>query len=132
MRLRSRDASPTTNSRTSLSVLLMMVCAMPVPGRKATPSPGFQPPQFAVEPQIGLAFENESKLLLIGLGMRPGNPPPGHQALMMDADPHHAEFAAIGGADRLQFVRALIVIVVAALDIAPMRDEIVADHDRSP
>ena len=70
--------------------------------------------------------------LVIGLRMRPGNAPPRHQALMMDADPHQSELAAIGGADRLQFVRAFIVIVVAALDIAPMRNEIVTDHDLPP
>src|SRR5262245_60731516 len=78
---------------------------------------------MAVGPQIGLALQHEDEFLLIGLGMGPRDTPTGLQPFMVDAEPHQAELSAIRGADCLELVRALIVVVILAFDVAPMGDE---------
>ena len=47
-------------------------------GRKSYAITRPQSLQIAIGPQIGLALQHEDEFLLIGLGMRPRDTPPGH------------------------------------------------------
>src|SRR5262245_14095045 len=60
---------------------------------------GLQALQKAIGPQIWLALQHKDEFLLIGLGMRPGDPPAGQQSFMMNAKPHQAECPTERGAD---------------------------------
>src|SRR4051812_359622 len=79
--------------------------------------------EMAIDPHVGLAFDDVDELFLRALGVRKGRAPPRRQSLVMDAQPRQAEMSAERRADAHQLVVPIVVLVVHLLDPAPVGDE---------
>ena len=98
--------------------------ADPRASRKSYCVTRLQTVERAVDPDIGMAFQDIDKFFLSTFSMRVRRSTSGRKALMMNADPRQSKQLADRRADGEKLVAVGLVAVVGLLQVTPMAYEI--------
>src|SRR4029077_7570755 len=85
--------------------------------------------QYAVDPGIGSAFDDENEFLFRTLGMRVADAPPRRHAHVMDSNARQSEFLAKRCVEAHLLVIAAILTGVGVFQGRPMSNEVGARHE---